>query len=132
MLSSNSFRIIHDGARFNRLEKLRSLARWPEAMENMRVCWEGGQRDRNCCRCQKCVSNMLYLRILGQRLPKCFPCDISDREIVRLKYQDQAMIKSMERLVRAAKQEKVSGSWVLALKTSIIINRIMLGLRLRR
>jgi hypothetical protein len=128
MMSSCGFRILHDGARYNRLEKLRALARWPEAMRYMRVCWEGVQRDRNCCRCQKCVSNMLYLRILGQRLPECFPRDIQDRDIVRLRYHDSAMIQSMERLVQTAKREKVSGSWVRALRVSILLNRVRLGM----
>lgn len=67
---------------------------------------------------------MLYLRILGQRLPECFPNDICDREIMRLQYQDPAMIQSMERLVQVAKREMVSGSWVKALRISILINRI--------
>lgn len=128
MLSGDAFRIVHDGAGHNRLEKLRTLIRWPEAMEHMRVCWEGRQRDRNCCRCQKCVSNMLYLRILGQERPKCFPLDISDREIMRTRCPDRASLVSMERLLRVARLEGVSGSWVRALRGSVLLGRIRLAL----
>ena len=129
MLSSDSFRIIHDGAAFNRLEKLRALVRWPEAMKHMRVCWQHAQQGGNCCRCQKCVTNMLYLRMLGQRHPECFPHDIRDTGIMRIKCKGHGMIESMERVLKAARQEKVADSWVAALRICIGINRIRCGWR---
>jgi len=127
MLSSGAFPIIHDGAGYNRFEKLQSLVQWPEAMQHMRVCWQGVPRDRNCCRCQKCVSNMIYLRILGKAGPPCFPLDISDREITWLHCQDQAMIVSMQRLLTRAREQQRNDSWVRALERCILINRLRLN-----
>lgn len=129
MLSSDAFRIVHDGAKYNRLDKLLPLTRWPEAMQHMRVCWEGIPRDRNCCRCQKCVSNMLYLRILGQRLPPCFPLDIGDREVARLPCHDDAMLVSMERLLKRARAACPGESWVRALHRCVLRNRLRLSRR---
>lgn len=132
MFSSRTFRIVHDGAKYNRLEKLRALVGWPEAMQHLRVCWEGEHRDRNCCRCQKCVSNMLHLRILGQSLPACFPRDIGDREIALIRCRDLGMIESMERLARTARRKRVSASWVRMVRLCATLNRLSFGLRLRK
>ena len=41
MLSSNAFKIVHDGAAFPRLEKMREIIKWPEALQSLRVCWQG-------------------------------------------------------------------------------------------
>ena len=123
MFSSASFRIVHDGAGFTRLEKIRGIRPWPEALKYLRVCWEGELKDRNCCRCQKCVSNMLYFRILDRELPECFESDISNQEIIRLNYPEADMIASMERLIRVAQEGQVADSWVRALERSVAINR---------
>ncbi|MFN3586135.1 MAG: hypothetical protein ACK4UT_01410 [Moraxellaceae bacterium] len=31
------------------------MAAWPAAIERLRVCWSGPQKDRNCGRCLRCV-----------------------------------------------------------------------------
>ncbi|MFO7601019.1 MAG: hypothetical protein R6X27_14600, partial [Candidatus Desulfacyla sp.] len=69
LLSSNSFEIHHDMV-FTRVEKLKALFAWPEALANLKVCWEGQYRydtppDTNCCCCDKCVRTMLAFRALG-------------------------------------------------------------------
>ena len=129
MLSSDTFRVVHDGAASNRLEKSRELAHWPEAMKYLRVCWEGEQKDRNCCRCQKCVSNMLYFRIVNRGTPECFERDLSDAELVWMRFPEEPLIESMKRLIRAARKESISDSWVRALTTSVLINRLRLKAR---
>jgi len=96
-------------------------------MKYLRVCWSGEKKDRNCCRCQKCVWTMLSLRINGKPLPECFDRDITDGEILRLRYHSLDEIKSMERLILRAKVSSVSVSWVHALQISILLNRLRLA-----
>ncbi len=81
LLSSDSFRIVPDGAAFERFEKIYAMRNWPEFLHNLRVCWQGLQKDRNCCACEKCIRNILTFRALGLGLPPCFPNDVDDSMI---------------------------------------------------
>ena len=55
MLGSTSFEIVHDGAGDERFEKIRHLANWDEALDDLRVCLADPQHHRNCGRCLKCM-----------------------------------------------------------------------------
>ncbi len=124
MLSSDSFHIVHDGAAYHKIEKVRQIVQWPEAMQYLRVCWEGAHKDRNCCRCQKCVWTLLTLRAIGHGLPACFPHEISDGEIRRLKYHDVASLNSTRRFIAWLKAEGISAPWVRALQVSVLANQL--------
>ena len=84
LLSSDRFRIVHDGAHFPRLKKLPALATWPKALDHLRVCWEHPELAGNCCECEKCIRTMLGFRAVGMELPAAFPRDISDQQIRRI------------------------------------------------
>jgi hypothetical protein len=131
MMSSDSFRIITDGAAYTKIEKIKLISEWPEALKYLRVCWSGEHKDRNCCRCQKCVVAMLSFRLVGLPLPESFEHDISDKEIMRLRYHDQAQIRSMRILAERARNAKIHASWVRALELSVWNNRIRLALMQR-
>lgn len=72
LLSSGNFRVIHDGSGFNRTEKLKVIAKWPLGIQNLRVCWEGDQTDRNCGSCEKCVRTRMNFLVAGIVNPSCF------------------------------------------------------------
>lgn len=84
LLSSDALRIVHDGARLTRDAKLAQLAAWPQGLDALRVCWQGEQRDRNCCRCEKCLRNMINFHMLGIVLPASFPEPLSTKRISAL------------------------------------------------
>jgi hypothetical protein len=89
LLSSKSFEVHHDMV-FTRMEKLKALALWPEALENLKVCWEGQYKfdtspDLNCCVCDKCVRTMLAFRALGQEIPSSFPGELTTDKVRGLK-----------------------------------------------
>ncbi len=89
LLSSKSFEVHHDMV-FTRLKKLKALAVWPEALENLKVCWEGQYKfdtspDLNCCVCDKCVRTMLAFRALGQEIPSSFPGELTIDKVRGLK-----------------------------------------------
>jgi hypothetical protein len=131
MMSSGSFRIVTDGAAYTKIEKIKLFNQWPQALENLRVCWSGEPKDRNCCRCQKCVVAMLSFRLLDLPLPESFERDISDKEIMRLRYHDQGELRSMRLLASRARKAKVHASWVRALEFSVWNNRLRLALMQR-
>jgi hypothetical protein len=124
MFSSDAFPVIHDGAIFARLEKTRAITQWPAVPKYLRVCWKGPQYDRNCCKCQKCVSVIFHFRLLGLSQMACFPDDITDRQIIWMSYPRTGQINSMKRTIVMAKELNVTDSWVRALKISIFLNQV--------
>lgn len=64
MFSSSHLSVTHDGAVFNRVDKTRLLARHPEALALLHICWKHGN-ERNCGKCAKCIRTMATLNLLG-------------------------------------------------------------------
>ena len=65
LFSSQRLTVIHDGARFSRLDKVRDLATWPTAIGALRVCPAGLGGQANCGRCEKCLCTRLELLAAG-------------------------------------------------------------------
>jgi hypothetical protein len=121
-LSSKAFQIIHDGAGYTRLDKIREIANWKQAIQNLRVCWQGSQKDRNCGQCEKCIRTILGFRVLGLGLPSCFEQDVTDRQIVGIQGLSEFQRYELE-LILAVAKGSVSDSWVTALETCIAHNQ---------
>jgi hypothetical protein len=130
-LSSDAFTIIDDGSGTYRFDKILALSGWPEAMSNLRVCL--GQdplaRVRNCCKCEKCIRNILIFRALELGLPACFERDISDRQILRMSYTTPARFANYSRILEEAHRRGIRASWVRALRLSIFLNHLQLPFR---
>jgi hypothetical protein len=126
MLSSQAFSIIEDGAAYTRVDKVREISAWPEALRYLRVCLakEARLRDRNCCRCEKCVRNILTFRAIGLDRPVCFEQDVSVAQILRLRYSNMVSMFYIELLFKAAREQQASGIWLAALRTNLLINQI--------
>jgi hypothetical protein len=66
--SSADLHIRHDGITLSRFDKIRLIAGWNVAVENIRVCNKSELYKPgvlNCGRCEKCVRTMLALTALG-------------------------------------------------------------------
>ncbi len=124
LLSSASFQIIHDGAGFTRFEKIQAISEWPAALQHLRVCLRGEERDKNCCRCRKCVRAILYFRFAGCGLPPCFERDASDLQMLRMNYPSQAGINILHEILEAAHTGHAPLSTRLAIRGSIFLNRL--------
>jgi hypothetical protein len=66
--SSSILAVRHDGAGRTRLEKLRLLAEWPEALERLQTCnYRPPPSGRsNCGTCEKCLRTSVGLLVLGR------------------------------------------------------------------
>ncbi|MCR2801917.1 hypothetical protein QNO21_01970 [Microbacterium sp. zg-Y818] len=72
LLSSSRMEIRNDGSGATRTEKAMLAVRHPEAVRELRVCWEGSRLDRNCGACEKCARTYWNLRVAGADHPSCF------------------------------------------------------------
>ncbi|MBN2549410.1 MAG: hypothetical protein JXB15_09650 [Anaerolineales bacterium] len=124
LLSSQAFDIVHDGASVLRSDKVRWLAEWPEALQLLRVCLVGAEKDRNCCRCEKCIRTILSFRAWGIPKPECFEFDASNRQIIGLKYFHEPLFYGYAAIIKAARQNGQTGSWIRAVQISMGINRL--------
>jgi len=117
MLSSDFFSIVPDGAAFTRAEKIWMMRNWNEFLENLRVCWAGPKKDRNCCACEKCIRNILTFRALGLGLPRSFDHDVDDWQIenTTLGRNSLPMIRYAE-LGELAAAHNAVGPWVKILE----------------
>jgi len=125
LLSSDNFKIVPDGGGFHRWEKIKVISAWPEGMDHLRVCWEGDEKDRNCCDCEKCIRNILTFRALGLPIPKAFPKDPNDQRIYRLGPLKEVTISiGYEPLLHLAEASGFSRvGWVISLKKAIFRSR---------
>ena len=123
LLSSDAFSIIHDGASFNRNDKIRAILSWPEAMRYLRVCWQGRQRDRNCCQCEKCIRTILNFRSIGTGLPECFSHDVTARQIATLRGLNSVQAAYLKEILSEAKAAGIEKSWVKALEKCLKLNQ---------
>lgn len=124
LLSSSSFEIIPDGAEVSRIEKIQTLDQWPEFRQFGRVCWQAPERDRNCCRCEKCIRTMLGFKVLGLPLPPCFPHDVGVDQIMNLDaLTEKAMDTWYDSVLEAAGARGVDEPWTRALRERLRLNR---------
>ena len=122
LLSSRSFPIIHDGGAFSRPAKLMQISEWPEALQTLRVCWQGEQKYRNCGYCEKCIQAILTFRVLGLDLPPCFENDVTDEEIARVLKRE--LLIEYAPILAFAKDRCISDSWVTILEEFVNANAI--------
>lgn len=118
LLGSQAYTIIHDGAEKGRFLKINTLINWPEALNDLRVCWQGEQKDRNCCQCEKCIRTILTFRLTGEKCPNCFEKDVSNAQIRRLRLKGGAL-DGLTPLVYQAQAQGIKDPWLKATKIAI-------------
>lgn len=84
LLSSSLTRIIHDGAGFNRVQKMEEVIKSQAALDSLQVCWASGHYD-NCGVCPKCVRTLttLYLLDALDRCPRFTESTIDIKSLAR-------------------------------------------------
>ena len=108
LLSSSTFKVIHDGAGFNRSEKIKAISEWPLGIKNLRVCWAGGNHERNCGYCEKCVRTRLNFLISGVTDPACFTSSLKPSDFNSVVLRSEAA-RSEWKLIRSEMIETGQG-----------------------
>lgn len=135
--STRRMQLRYENPEMSRLDKLRLIASWSDARDNLRVCnhfahYEAGRL--NCGKCEKCVRTMLGLLALGE-LENCraFPyCDLQPAQIRRTwALADAMVVYSYEELIPLLK-ERGREDLVGAVQRLLRTNKRRYELRLRR
>ena len=135
LLSSSSFEIHHDMV-FTRVEKLKALFAWPEALANLKVCWEGQYRydtppDTNCCCCDKCVRTMLAFKALGHEIPSSFSQELTPEKVkgLRNKPFDWSRLMFLTEVLHAAEENGMGDDPLFVLLRQIVTDETSDGPR---
>jgi thioesterase domain-containing protein len=118
LMSSATFRIVHDGAEYDRIDKARLLGEWDAARQFLRFCWEGRDKSRNCGHCRKCISTLLCFRVAGVEL-NCFDVPVRDEDVHQvIRGMDLAGTGSVypRLLLERAQQLSLEDDWVTWLR----------------
>ncbi len=124
LLSTSAFKVVPDGAAYQRIDKVKAMSGWEELRNDLRVCWQGPRKDRNCCVCEKCVRTILTFRVLDLGLPPCFEKDVSDKQIMALRsLREPVMNSEYQPVLELARQKGLHESWVKALERRLWLNQ---------
>ncbi len=114
LLSSNSFKVLHDGSSHTRTEKVNEITEWAIGINNLRVCWEGEHQDSTCGKCEKCLRTQANFLANGQLIPNCFP----DIENIEARLQNILQKKmgppfyEWKDILYYAKKNNIQAAWV--------------------
>jgi hypothetical protein len=126
LLGSRGFTIIDDGGEFTRVQKAKLISNWPEAMQNLHVCFGVNipGEYKNCCRCEKCLRTMLAFRIAGCERPSTFHDDVTAAHIRRVRLE---FITKVFRWNQLAQEADAAGlghtEWARAIKAILAKHR---------
>ena len=81
LFSSQRITVLHAGARFSRVEKVRELASWPTALAALRVCPANVGNKANCGICEKCLGTRLELLAAGIEETEAFGPSLTPVEL---------------------------------------------------
>jgi len=109
------------------LEKIQAVAAWPAAMQDLRVCLHGEERDENCCRCEKCVRTILGFRVLGLGLPACFKEDAGFVRVLGVKNANS--MHNIRLILDETRARRLRRPWVYALHWAYFTNETRIKLR---
>ncbi len=113
LLGSAEFGVLHDGAAYSRTEKVREISNWATGSNNLRVCWEGEIRDKNCGQCEKCVRTILNFLACEKEVPACFPSGIDlGRSLKQVRLRSSAARAEWKQLLSYAQSHGVRGAWM--------------------
>ncbi|MEJ2346946.1 MAG: hypothetical protein P8090_16400 [Gammaproteobacteria bacterium] len=108
LLSAGDFAVVHDGASHNRPEKISEIANWETGCNNLRVCWEGKEYDRNCGKCEKCLRTMLNFLACGRTVPSCFSQEENWRQnILRVRFANSAIRSDWVQILQTARINQI-------------------------
>ena len=104
LLGSGTRPLWHDGAAFDKLDKVTAFAHEAPIAADLRVCHAGGKHDRNCGTCFKCLTTQACFWINGVPRPAAFGAGSSLEDLAGLDLKDSYKILLGRRMRDAADQ----------------------------
>ncbi len=123
LMSSDAFRMFHDGAVWTRSHKLVPLSRWAEGYKRLRVCYSAPEKDKNCCKCGKCVLTVLTMKLYSTPVPESFPEELCDETFLCLNDLDEPQLQGFEAVFELLAKMRKRLPYAGALEHCIHVNQ---------
>ena len=101
MWSTESTKVIHDGAACRRTEKIQEILKYPDVANNLKVCWKN--IHKNCGVCSKCIRTMTAVFLLGGQI-QSLPALRDFSQLKKLTPTNAPSADNLEDLVILAKE----------------------------
>jgi hypothetical protein len=128
LLSGDLMTITHDGAGYSRTEKVEAINKFPELVQHLRVCWQGGRQYENCGSCEKCLRTRLNFAAAGNDQPACFPARLKTSMLRTLRARSTVQIAELESILAYAKRRELYYPWLKTLRRQIMFSRLLMPL----
>lgn len=117
LLGSWSRPLWHDGAALHKLAKVDAVAHHPLVQQYLRVCWEGGELDRNCGHCWKCRTTQACFWLNDVPAPACFhdPCTVGELAEIAVDGYRGLLVEQMRARADATGQHDLAAALARAL-----------------
>jgi len=114
LFGSRRFPIRHHGCSHSRDEKAVAVAGWAEAMTDLRVCWAGAEKDRNCGVCLRCVGTAICFAAHGLPIPRAIAITDLGAVIRSLPAEELPSIagERLAELLAVARHQGCQAGWV--------------------
>ncbi|MPN36613.1 hypothetical protein SDC9_184123 [bioreactor metagenome] len=99
------------GGTHTRLERIEFLGRYPDLVNNVRVCWQHLDEGINCGVCEKCVRTRLEMMIFGLE-PKIFNEPMSGKYIEALTFENSTQFKFFEEIYLNFPKDNPYYEWI--------------------
>lgn len=104
LCATEALQPVLDGCAFDRTEKVRWLCENTGVVDELRVCWEGANLDRNCGECEKCIRTMLNFWAVGSSIPSAFPTKLTPGLVRSIHARNKAQLRELKAVMRHACQ----------------------------
>ncbi|MDY6896134.1 MAG: hypothetical protein SVO01_12090, partial [Thermotogota bacterium] len=121
LLSSNSFIVLHDGASYDRGQKIFEIRKWETGKNNLRICWQGKRKDKNCGECTKCLRTALHFLASNLNIPDNIPVYDHENQLKRTKIINRADALRWNQVLELAKHNSINEKWVKILSNKLFI-----------
>lgn len=122
-LGSPGFPIYTDGADLTRLEKVELLASWPEAVRQVRVCWEGDEPGKNCGKCEKCQRTLLEFLAAGIDDFSAFVAKPQPGSFARIATKNVFQQRFFQEVLECSEMQGRNDWWVCELRSALTRTR---------
>lgn len=118
LMGTECFSIVHDGAGYNRIEKVERVAVNEVATKGLRVCWRDTSYTKNCGVCEKCILTQLEFLALGHANPPCFDRPLDTRLIDTVTPASLSRLRGYEWVLETSKAFDAQ-PWRMALEKRV-------------
>lgn len=120
--STDALSMEHDGCGFDRCEKVAWLATHTSILDELRVCWEGAVKSKNCGRCEKCIRTMLNFWAMGLDISSAFPSELTPELVRTLRPRNRPQLEEIKKIYRHGQQRYATDDKTLRAVRRILIN----------